>query len=313
MGRPRIYPRPPCLVCQEPCKRATTKFCSPTCYGAYRHEHNISIGGPPRVNHVPLECPTCKKVWTPRRGKNNKEYCSRACWRGRPELLPGSKPREPKEPGKPRAPEQLEYFKQRGIPVAEVRGVHRDAVPADCPTCEETFLPNNCKLTQKYCSRRCAGLSRVDFVKAIGEEYRQTPVSQETRNKHSKIASERMANRTYTKGVGGTRDDLGRYFRSRWEANVARILEYEGIPYEYETQTFLLLKEDGTEVRYRPDFKLHDRWIEVKGWWDPRSKLIKQLMAEQYPSIQIEYIDEPPYKELKDYYGTRINFWERSY
>ncbi len=120
-----------------------------------------------------------------------------------------------------------------------------------------------------------------------------------------------MAEHTYTKGVGGTREDLGRYFRSRWEANIARILEYESISYDYEAKVIVLLKGDNSELRYRPDFKLSNRWIEVKGWWNERSKLIKQLMAEQHPEIQIEYIGEKVYKELEDYYASRIPKWER--
>jgi hypothetical protein len=155
------------------------------------------------------------------------------------------------------------------------------------------------------------GLARADFVRELGKAGRGRTVSQETRNKMSRIANLRMAEHTHTKGVGGTREDLGRYFRSRWEANTARILEYENIPYNYEAEVIVLLREDGTELRYRPDFKLSNRWIEVKGWWNERSKLIKQLMTEQHPEIQIEYVGEEVYKELEDYYASRIPQWER--
>jgi hypothetical protein len=135
-------------------------------------------------------------------------------------------------------------------------------------------------------------------------------MSKEQREKLSIAASKRMANYTYTKGVGGIRLDIKHYVRSRWEANVARILLYESIEYQYEEDIFVLKKPDGLNLRYKPDFKLQDRYIEVKGWWDSKSKLIKKLMHSQYPHILIEYISEPEYNELKSWYKDKIHEWE---
>ena len=134
-------------------------------------------------------------------------------------------------------------------------------------------------------------------------------VSIETRNKMSLAASKRNASRTYTKGVGGIRKDIGHYVRSRWEANFARYLLYTGYQYEYETRVFILQHEDKT-IRYTPDFKVEDRFYEVKGWWDPRSLLIKQLMSQQYPDVNIKYIDEEVYLKIEDQFKEKINEWE---
>jgi malic enzyme len=51
-------------------------------------------------------------------------------------------------------------------------------------------------------------------------------------------------------------------------------------------------------------------FYEVKGWWDHRSLLVKRLMSEQYPEINIEYIDEPRYKSIEQNFKDQINGWE---
>lgn len=56
---------------------------------------------------------------------------------------------------------------------------------------------------------------------------RKLSISQRARNK-----SRREKN--YTNANGGFRKDLGMYFRSGWEANYARILNYENKIWEYE-------------------------------------------------------------------------------
>jgi hypothetical protein len=64
-------------------------------------------------------------------------------------------------------------------------------------------------------------------------------------------------------------------------------------------------------IHYKPDFKIFDFYIEVKGWWNEKSKLIRQLMAEQYPDILILYISEKEYKQLYTIYMDKISNWER--
>ena len=62
---------------------------------------------------------------------------------------------------------------------------------------------------------------------------------------------------------GGYRDDLCHYVRSRWEANVARLLKFLGLTYEYEPKRFNL-----SDSSYLPDFYVKDldHYIEVKGY-----------------------------------------------
>jgi hypothetical protein len=59
--------------------------------------------------------------------------------------------------------------------------------------------------------------------------------------------------------------DIGPYhnifFRSKWELLVAKKLDEANIPYQYESEYFVL--ENGRT--YTPDFKVDFGWIEVKG------------------------------------------------
>lgn len=71
-------------------------------------------------------------------------------------------------------------------------------------------------------------------------------------------------------GRGGRRADLGdQYFRSMWEANVARIMNALNMRWTYETETFVML----SGLTYTPDFiaMFNDGvmlYIEVKGYRD---------------------------------------------
>lgn len=107
----------------------------------------------------------------------------------------------------------------------------------------------------------------------------------------------------YSRTKSGIRKDLGKYFRSAWEANVARILDYENIEWEYECKRFFFEEEvDGVES-YQPDFYLpqFDKWIEVKGWMDEKSKTRLRLFAEQYPeeNKNLILIDQDFYNALR--------------
>jgi hypothetical protein len=81
----------------------------------------------------------------------------------------------------------------------------------------------------------------------------------------------------------GKRADLGKFFRSSWEANIARFLKHQNMKWEYEPQVFTYPYKHGT-VSYCPDFKLGDgTWIEVKGFMDGRSKTQIRRFKKHYP------------------------------
>src|SRR3954470_500547 len=64
------------------------------------------------------------------------------------------------------------------------------------------------------------------------------------------------------RGNTGWREDLDHFVRSSWEANVARVLRYLGVEYDYEATVF-----DLGLTTYTPDFRIHAKlYLEVKGW-----------------------------------------------
>lgn len=116
---------------------------------------------------------------------------------------------------------------------------------------------------------------------------------------------------TYTRGKGGKRPDLNnQYFRSRWEANYARYLNFliknnGGVErWEYEVDTFWFEKIRRGVRSYTPDFKV---WVdgkefeyhEVKGWDYPRGKTARKRMNKYYPTVKLILIGEDFFKTLR--------------
>lgn len=180
-----------------------------------------------------------------------------------------------------------------------------------CLTCNNEFIARTNMPNQIFCSSRCFGLSRTEEVRQLGYANRGKTRSPKTKSLLSLKALEHAKTRSSpVLGQGGCREDIGHFVRSRWEANIARILNFEKIQYSFEKKSFPLKLSDGTILHYLPDFELHNRFIEVKGWWSPRALLKKKLMEEQYPDIKIEYISSSEYYSLEKYYSKIIDEWE---
>jgi hypothetical protein len=114
-----------------------------------------------------------------------------------------------------------------------------------------------------------------------------------------------------TKGFKyGKREDLNnQFFRSTWEANFARILEYEHKSYEFEKYRFTI-KMNNQDYTYLPDFKVDDIFYEIKGFWYDDAKLKVEAFKQQYPNIKLIIIDFDKYNELKLKYKSLIKNWE---
>lgn len=110
------------------------------------------------------------------------------------------------------------------------------------------------------------------------------------------------------------------YFRSRWEANYARYLEWlkqqgEIQAWEHEPDVFWFTQIRRGCVSYLPDFKVTEQngeiiYHEVKGWMDNRSKTKLKRMAKYYPNISINLINGPIYKSIEKQMIGIIEDWE---
>lgn len=120
----------------------------------------------------------------------------------------------------------------------------------------------------------------------------------------------------------GYRDDMpGIFFRSGWEANVARFLTFlikhkEIYCWEFEPDTFWFNEIKRGTRSYLPDFKVWDKkddkpyYIEVKGYMDSRSKTKIKRMAKYYPDIILRVIGKKEYKEIENKISKLIPNWE---
>lgn len=125
----------------------------------------------------------------------------------------------------------------------------------------------------------------------------------------------------YSSARGGKRPDLDdRYFRSSWEANWARYLNWlvslrQIARWEYEPQTFEFLSiKKGTRF-YTPDFKVWENngtyaFHEVKGYMDDKSRVKLERMARFYPQEKVIVVDPPQYRAVARKMNRLILGWE---
>lgn len=151
------------------------------------------------------------------------------------------------------------------------------------------------KRKPKYCSRICASVN----------SYRNN----------------NQVNKGVQRGHGGKRIDLNNmYFRSSWESNYARYLNFlikqkQIKKWEYEVDTFEFHKiKKGTRF-YTPDFKVFDNndnfvYHEVKGWMDDKSITRAKRMEKYYPEIKIILIDKKWFRSNGTMLSKIIPNWE---
>jgi hypothetical protein len=124
----------------------------------------------------------------------------------------------------------------------------------------------------------------------------------------------------YSRTKSGKRADLdNRFFRSSWEANYARYLNWLKAQgkiksWEYEPQTFVFHGIVRGVLTYTPDFKVFDcdgsyAWHEVKGWMDAKSKAKLKRMTKFYPEEIVIVVGPAEYKEVSKW-SRLIPGWE---
>lgn len=135
----------------------------------------------------------------------------------------------------------------------------------------------------------------------------------------ARIQLQSLSGRTWKAGwrtIGGQK----RYFRSRWEANYARYLEWlrsygEILSWEHEPKTFWFNEIKRGVRSYLPDFLVIERngkqaYHEVKGWMDAASATKIKRMAKYYPDVTLIVIDAPAYKSIDRKVRGLVPEWE---
>jgi hypothetical protein len=111
-----------------------------------------------------------------------------------------------------------------------------------------------------------------------------------------------------------------KYYRSKWEANYARYLQWllekgEIKEWKHEPETFWFEGIKRGCLSYLPDFRVVENngavvYHEVKGWMDARSKTKIKRMAKYHPDVKLIVIDSKGYASLKKTMQPIINDWE---
>ena len=175
------------------------------------------------------------------------------------------------------------------------------------------------------------GLKHTDETKAIISQKSlvtwKFKTEQQKLNQVIKMLKTKIRNGTYAPArnaswKGGWRDigGINKYYRSRWEANYARYLEWlkqkgEIADWKHEPTTFWFENIKRGVRSYLPDFLVTENngkqvYHEVKGWMDPKSKTKLKRMAKYYPDVQVLLIDKSAYTALKKALVGLISGWE---
>lgn len=182
---------------------------------------------------------------------------------------------------------------------AMVGGKAKRTVQVKCGSCGEMFGADLFAVQKGngiYCSQKCFGRMR------------------------SQANREGAPAATHKRSNGGRREDLDNvYFRSSWEANYARYLNWlksVGViaSWLYEPQVFEFPVKRGN-TSYTPDFKVTSidgsySWHEVKGWMDAASKTKLKRMAKFYPSEEVIIIGKKEYYEIARAIKNALPGWE---
>jgi hypothetical protein len=170
---------------------------------------------------------------------------------------------------------------------------------------------------------KTASRERNRSLVAEGKHHFQKPRTQEQRKRQSALMTGllKSAGAIYSNARRGYRDDLGDiFFRSRWEANYARILNWKVAQrqiatWEYEADTFWFEKIRRGVRSYTPDFKITGLngsiWYEeIKGWMDAKSKTKLKRMKKYHPKTSVLVIGQKEYKLLEKQFAGMLPHWE---
>lgn len=126
---------------------------------------------------------------------------------------------------------------------------------------------------------------------------------------------------THSRGKGGTRDDLGFYVRSSWEANYARYLKWlqangSIAAWAYEPETFEFPVKRGSKF-YTPDFKVTETsgrvvFHEIKGYMDAKSATKIARFGRHFPWFELVVIGHRDMADIYRKVGGLIPHWERN-
>lgn len=158
------------------------------------------------------------------------------------------------------------------------------------------------------------------FWGSVTEEYKSDVALRAQKTKRANGGVNVRKNVSWKGGwaeIGGKRH----YFRSAWERNYARWLQFrkenlkEITDWEFEPKTFWFEQIKRGTRSYLPDFRITrldgtQYYDEVKGWMDDRSKTKLKRMKKYYPSETVNIIDKKWFQQHIFLIG-KLEGWEK--
>lgn len=255
-----------------------------------------------------------------KRSKNSGRFCSVKCkgiWQSKMYAIKFKKIREKKLKQK-NARKKLAEKKLQSIKLTTCKFCGKQSKKMFCDmTCYKKFRKKNIgsTLMDKICEK-------------CGKKIKVTPSQHNAGyGKYCSISCSTNYRILYKKHTvygnckGGKRPDLNnQYFRSRWEANYARYLNFlirckQIKKWEYEIDTFFFENIKRGINSYTPDFKIYNtngtiEYHEIKGYLNNQSKTKLNRMAKYYPDKKIIVIGHKEYKALYNKLKKIIPHWE---
>jgi len=180
--------------------------------------------------------------------------------------------------------------------------------------------------------RGALGMKHSDETKALiarkSKELAASRTNEERQASIAKMMRTKIANGTANPMRGGITWKAGwreigaarKYYRSRWEANYARYLQWlmekgEIASWSHEPKTFWFEGVRRGVVSYLPDFHVIDKngsesYHEVKGWMDAKSKTKLKRMKKYHPKVKLVVIDGKAYESIARQMKNLIPGWE---
>lgn len=175
----------------------------------------------------------------------------------------------------------------------------------NCVTCKKPFMPTSKSPNKTHCGIKCATLD---------PEVNKRKIATLRANSFAIKTGYTSCKRGWAE-IGGKRI----FFRSSWEENYARYLEWlKGLKeiqdWDHEPDTFWFDRIKRGVRSYLPDFKVittkgETEYHEVKGWMDSKSKTKIKRMAKYHPSVKMVIIDSNRYKALERTVSGLVPKW----
>ena len=207
-------------------------------------------------------------------------------------------------------------------------------VETSCAVCGKTFEYYPRHQAGRCCSRACTAILGNRSIKKRGAPPTKTEEKQcrhcgatftatgyrQRRRQFCSPNCFRRWNKKYQRehpqeslyrAKNGFREDLQQYFRSSWEANIARYFDHIGMEWEFEPKRFMLIRQDGSKCHYWPDFWVKgEGYVEIKGYEHPRGMSKIELFSAQYPDLPLSVIDADAYRAIESEHAELIEDWE---